>query len=333
MFDPDKLRRLAFSAAAEKWLESRKQYLKPRTFYGLQQHVLRLNAWFGSQTVSRIHVGHLREYQQARLANVDGRWPKKAGPSLINHELVTLRGVLERAGEWKKIDPHYEALRTPPAKNPKVLTDTQEMMVFHLASTNPDWDLAYWVGSITCNTGASGTELRHIRLSEMDLNDRIPYFFVNPLTAKNDGRGRCVILNCTAVKQMRRCLERANKLGSHLPDHCLFPLRVCPGVWDVTRPASASWLRRPWNELRKAAGIPWLTPHCFRHQHITLRVENDEPIEMIAKDVGHSAVAMTRRYAHVRRERQKASVDAIDPTVRFGPRPTGSRVANRAYAK
>jgi integrase len=94
-------------------------------------------------------------------------------------------------------------------------------------------------------------------------------------------------------------------------------------VWDPTRPASSSWIRRQWNELRSAAGLPWLTPHCFRHQHITLRIESGDPIEIVAKDVGHSAPAMTRYYTHTRRERQKVSVDAIDPLRRFGPLPAG----------
>jgi integrase len=85
--------------------------------------------------------------------------------------------------------------------------------------------------------------------------------------------------------------------------------------------------------LRDAVGIPWLTPHCFRHQHITLRIESGDPIEIVAKDVGHSATAMTRYYTHIRRERQQESVNRIDPSVRFAPQGVAPNASRKVAAK
>jgi integrase len=191
-------------------------------------------------------------------------------------------------------------------------------MFFQVAARNPDWEIAYWVASLTCNTGASGTELRNLQRKELHLDARVPFFFIKPETANNDGHGRPVVLNETALKQIRRCVERAERLGSTLPDHYLFPWRRARGKHDPTRPATAAWLRRPWKELCEAAGFPDLTPHCFRHQHITLRIESGAPIKLVAKDVGHSAVAMTRYYTNLRRRPEPRSISKIDPRSRFG---------------
>lgn len=69
--------------------------------------------------------------------------------------------------------------------------------------------------------------------------------------------------------------------------------------------------------LQKAVGLPWITPHCFRHQRITLRVEAGESIKLVAKDVGHVSTQMTRYYTHRRPEKQQAAVAAIDSSARI----------------
>lgn len=327
MYDPAELRTLRFPAAASRWLEFRKTKLKPRTWAGYEMHVEQLGRFFSDQVLKDIHIGHVKRYQDDRVANANSLWPEAANASYVNHQLCVLQMVLKHAGqmvdgrwhsEWDKIAPHYEALRTPAPLTPKVLSDVEEMMVFQVAASNPDWEVAYWAASITCNTGASGTELRHIQIKDLHLSERGAFFFVNPNTAKNHFRGRMVALNATAEKQLRRALVRAQSMGSTQPDHFLFPKRKGRNSWEPTKPASDSWLKRAFKELREATGISWLTPHCFRHQHITLRIEAGDPIEMVAKDVGHSATAMTRHYTHVRRERQQESMNKIDPSVRFG---------------
>jgi integrase len=175
---------------------------------------------------------------------------------------------------------------------------------------------AFWVASITCNTGASGTELRNLRLGDVFLGRDYQFVIIRPETAKNNFRGRQCALNPTAAEHMRKCVEIAKKAGASDPEHYIFPWWQ-RGKYDVTKPATSSWLRFPWKKLQDAMQMPWLTPHCFRHQHITLRMEAGEPIESIAKDVGHSAVAMTRMYTHVRREQQKQNVERIDSRARY----------------
>ena len=135
------------------------------------------------------------------------------------------------------------------------------------------------------------------------------------------------------MKHLRCCLHRARELGASRPTDYVFPFRTAPGHWDVTRPITESWLRRPIAALRKAANLPWLTPHCLRHQHITLAYEAGENEQSIGHRVGHISAEMTRWYAHSRTDPQKAAVDAIDPAARFGPRSQGIRMMPRYAAK
>lgn len=315
--DPDLLRNLKFSAAGLIWLESRKPYLRPRPYYLAGQHVKRLGMFFGEMPLRKIHIGHIREYQKARTHNPQRVWMKRAGPSIINHETSCLQSILKRAGEWEKIKPHFEALPLPRWKPPKVMSDEQEMLVFQIAEANPKWQLAAWAASLTVNTSVAGVELRSIQLHHVNMAARIPTLLVDVETAKEEIRGRVVVLNPSAQAIMHKCLKRASDAGSYQPNHYLFPFRRGRGSWDPTRPATASWLRRSFEELREAAGLPWLTPHCFRHQHATLSYEAGEPEQTIRLRMGHVSERMTRYYSSLRRESQKSAVDAIDQSARY----------------
>ena len=320
MHDPARLRKLSFSGAASNWLTTMQPFLRPRTYTGYGQHVRMLALFFGAHQVDTIHIGHVMEYQKLRAANPQALWPKNAGPSLINHELVTFRGVMERAGEWDKIGKFYRALPLPSSRPPKVMSDIEEIRLFDVGSRNPQWRIAYLAAALTLNTGAAGAELRNLRLEDIHLDAPRPWFRIDDATAKNEYRGRVVMLNATAVGIMQQAIERARSKGSARPQHYLFPFALSRGEWDPTRPATDAWLRRTFGEMAEAAGVPWLTPHCLRHQHITLSIESGEPIEQVMLRVGHVNPRMTRWYLTGREASQFAAVNAIDPAVRFGPK-------------
>lgn len=316
--DPDTLASLLFPEAAARWLVTRKPYLKPRTYYGYEQCKERLAAFFYALPLNKIHLGHLRQYQAMRGTNDGGLWPKKCGPSIINHEISMLQCVLKRAGLWKPFENRYEPLPMPRRRRRKTMTDAEERHLHSIAVKRPSWELAYWVGSITGNTSASGTELRHIQIEHIHLQDEIPFFVIDDEHVKNEWRGRIIALNPTAQWYVKKCLIRAKTLGSSEPKHYLFPLRVKPGAWDPTRPAGASWMRRVFSSMRRAAGFEWLTPHCFRHQCATLLYESGTDEMTIQHTMGHQSPFMSREYSHNRLTIQKKALDSIDPSKRLG---------------
>lgn len=305
--DPDSLLKLDFSTAAAKWLATRKPYLKERSHYMAEQHINQLNRFFAHTKSSDIHIGHLRRYQRERACNENKLWRRTAGPSLINHEMSVMQQFLKRCGRWKDFIDHYEPLPLPPSQKPKVMTEDEEYRLFSVAKTSPDFELAYLVASISVNTTACGSELRYLRLEHISLEGKAR-FTVNPDHTKNEFRSRTIPLNETAEEQMRQCIARAKTLGSHLPEHYLFPKRLTRNKWDPYKPASTSWLRTSFAALREAADLPWLTPHCLRHQSVTKLLELGIPPEVVKSISGHISDQMMRHYCHTR---FSASLDAL----------------------
>lgn len=319
--DPDSLLQKKFPTAAKLWLETRKPYLNENTFALYEHHISQLSKFFGHLTIQKIHLGHLREYQRARVANsvtlqdgtVISPWKKPAGASIIKHELVIVQGILKRAGLWKKFGAHYEALPIPKVNKQKVMTDLEEARLFDIASQCPEFELAYWVAVITASTTAAGSELRYLRHKDVQMETKPPRLTVRMDKAKNGYRGRVIALNQTAFEMMQNCIERAKKMGSFLPDHYIFPARVKRNKWNPEKPASESWLKKSFHAMREAADLPWLTPHCLRHQAITRMLELGTPEETVRSIAGHVSEQMMRHYAHTRIAAQMTELEKLDP--------------------
>jgi integrase len=316
-YDPDSLLSQKFSVAAAHWLLTRKPYLKERSYYMVAHHIDQLNKFLADVPMDKMHIGHLRQYQLARMANTDARWKRMAKSSIINHEMSVVQMILKRAGLWKRrFSLHYEPIPKPPTRPKKTMTDREEDNLFQIASSNPDWELAYTVASITNNTSAAGTELRHLRLENLYLDNPYPTFLIPAEFAKNDNRGRRIYVNETCMTDFRRALAMAEKKGSTRPEHYLFPKRVVRGLWDPYKPASASWLRNQFRDMRDAAGLPWLTPHCLRHQIITRLFEEGHSEQDIQSITGQLSREALKLYSHNRIERQRSVLHQDDPRNR-----------------
>jgi len=329
--DPDKLCDLPFHKAAPIWLSTRSRQLEKVTFYGYERIIIHLNKYFGGKVLRNIHLGDLRRYQRMRQENhcehnfptgtgchhgcSSGLWKRPGGASCVNHELNVMQQVLKRAGLWEKFADHFEVVPAPHTQPPKVMSLAEEKKFFAIADSNPDWQFAGMIAKLTANTTASGKELRSLRLRDIKLESDPPRFFIPE--GKNSFRERTIPLNQTAADVMKQLLERAHSLGSIKPDHYVFPLRFKRGGYDPSRPASASWLRHAWHELREAAGLPWLTPHCLRHQAITTMAEHGIPPEIIRSTAGHVSEQMMRHYCHTRLEVAADYLSVIDPNNRF----------------
>ncbi|WP_047495651.1 site-specific integrase [Terriglobus sp. TAA 43] len=348
MLDPSALRGRAFAEAAALWLESRRGRVRSRTFYGFTAQIRALNRYFGEMDdLEKIHLGHVALYQRLRAKNCcihghpeakgckegceKGLWTKPSGHSIINHELSVLQMILRRAGLWNKFSDHYERIPADQWQPPKVMTSEQEAHFYAVAASKPDWELAGLVAMLTANTTASGTELRNLQHKHVMLNANPPAVRI-PL-GKNRYRLRVIPLNDTAVFALKKILDRAEALGSTGPDDFIFPYRVATHLYDPKRPTSSSWLRRTWYELREAADVPWLTPHCLRHQAITMMAEQGVPSEVIRSVAGHVSEQMMRHYTHCRLEVTHKYLSAVDGGNHMAPVYEERAAARKAKAQ
>jgi integrase len=321
--DHASLAKLTFPKAAKVWMLIRAQShtLHPRTHETTLGYLDALEKFFGALRLCDIVAGHLCGYQISRTHNLvlaGGReihpWKRKAGHSIINHELSVLGQMLTHCHLWHEIKPYYHPLQTPSWSPREILTEEEEEKLWKIAAQHPEAALAYWVATITNNTTAAGIELRGLRLKNLFLHaDEISEIYVPEDSVKNNSRPRKIALNPTAKWAVAQCFKRALQLGSCEPEHYLFPFRVKRNQWDPTRSASRWFIRNSWNKLRAATGFVDLNPHDLRHHCITRMLENDVEPETVRAIAGHVTAKMMEYYAHHRRRVKYAAVLAIEP--------------------
>lgn len=304
MQSPHALQTMLFEVAAELWIENHRENISERTYKDYLFYIRCLKKRFSGKLLSEIHIGHIVEYRRERQ--------KTAGAWCINHEIVTLKQILEMAGLWDLIGKHYKAMKIPVSSAPKVMTPEDEERFFRIAAGKPEWSVAYWAASLTNNTSAYGAELRHLQLKHIFLDHNPPKIHIPDAGAKNDFRARVVPLNNVALKQIRRLMARAAELGAVRPDHFLFPFRIKKGEYDVNRPGSAFFIRSAFRSICKATGIK-ITPRNLRNQIITKLFESGAPDETIISIAGHQAIKMSRWYSRIRIHAKAEALDKIAP--------------------
>ena len=218
---------LPFEEAAERWLElrelgggvSRAQYVAPRTLRDDRQYLRRLARFFGRLRLDEIHPGHLREYQIERS--------HEAGSTKINQELSTLQRILRKGGLWSsEFEQGYQPLQAKASDVPRAMSPEEQRHWLEVAASCERWQLVYWYSIVALQTTASNTEMRHLRLGDVSMFQRV--IKIDPAYAKNVYRAQTIDLSEEACWAMDRLLQRARALGSVEPHHYLFPFRVGP---------------------------------------------------------------------------------------------------------
>jgi integrase len=311
------LRKLSMSVlglyeAGELWLEGKRwQRRKPKSMECNQGYLNNLNRFFGDIPLKEIHAGSLLAYQNERS--------KEVGASCINHELNALSQILKQAGLWDALKSHYAPLTEPEWQKPEVLTFEEQQRVFDFAKDDPGLELAQIVFTITRNTSASGCELRLARHRQLELGSFPPIFAVTGDTTKNTVRPRRIPLNEDAAEAFRRAIYRASRMGSHRPEHFIFPYQVNKAHWDPNRPASKSWLRNQTGKLRERTNLPKLRPHLWRHQIATEMLEAGKPRDSVIAVCGWVSEKMIETYCHTRIEAKQDAISAVSDLKKNPP--------------
>lgn len=308
---PQQLLLLPLSKAAAEWFEHVKKptVRKQGTIESYRLYLRNIKeAEIGNLLISQLHLGHLLEYQKLRKQAVC--------VSYVNHETNLIAQVLRYCDLWNLIGKHFRQLPPPAWHPPKVLTPEEEEKFFKVAASSPDWQVAYWAVSLTNNTSAHGVELRTLQLKHVFIDGewaRNPKIHVPDETAKNQFRARVVPLNERAFRRVKAIVDRARTHGAHLPEHYIFPKRISRNSWDITKPASKSYIRHAFREMREATGLAWLQPRYFRNQILTKLFENGVPDETIMAIAGHTSINMSRYYSQIRMDAKKDALSALVP--------------------
>jgi integrase len=70
-------------------------------------------------------------------------------------------------------------------------------------------------------------------------------------------------------------------------------------------------LQRPWDRIRRLAGLPDVRLHDLRHTHAATAVSAGLALPLVGKLLGHTHAATTQRYAHLRDDPVKAAAELV----------------------
>jgi integrase len=334
---------LSFSVASALWLESRSfssvagavaaRYIRKTTEHSYRQYVSSLNLFFGNLSLAHIHLGHLRQYQEARVSGsppfVRKRRPNKnvepapcpVTPKKVNQELSILKMIMRRAGCWaQEMDDFYQPFREDQGEIQRALIPDEQRLWLDCCQLKEAWHVVGWYSVLAFETSMSTNEIRSLRVGDINLTARI--INIPAAGAKNRFRQRTIpIHSADGLWAAEQLLHRASYLGARSPQHFLFPFRRPPAEFDPTRPMTVSGIKRSWNEIRAASGLTWFRPYDTRHTAITRWAEGGIRPEIIRAMAGHVSERMMLHYVHICEAAMRKEFDGLP---RIGP--TGGHI-------
>ncbi|HEY4678905.1 MAG TPA: site-specific integrase [Candidatus Angelobacter sp.] len=303
-----------------------------------------------------IHLGHLRQYQEDRSNGLLGPTPeelfprfakrlarklkvsiddvrenpemlaiveaqiaaypqREVNPNKVNQEVAMLIRVMKVAGVWTpQMEEKYEPLQHVESDIPQALTPDEQDWFLRKAREISEFVYCYAVLGI--HATLSTKEERSLKIGDVNTDSGI--VMVRNESAKNKYRIRTIPLTAEAVWAVQRMIERANSLGSRSPQHYLMPFRVVRNQFDPNRPMTVSGIKYPWNQIRIAAGLPWVTPYDLRHTGCTRYAEDGMSIHILLAMAGHMTRKMQQHYIHISEAAKRKAVQKThgDPAPR-----------------
>lgn len=121
------------------------------------------------------------------------------------------------------------------------------------------------------------------------------------------GRGLATLPDTKTGKSVRHVGEPVLALLATLPR-----LAGNPHVFPGRKPGDhLRELKRVWEAVRHAAGLPDLRLHDVRHSHASVAVSGGLSLPVIGQLIGHKEVATTQRYAHFAADPLRRAADDV----------------------
>jgi integrase len=139
-------------------------------------------------------------------------------------------------------------------------------------------------------TGARRDEIRTLRWQHVDLERRL-------LLLPDSKTGRKTILLSNGATDLLRLIPKVAEN---------------PFVFPGGKPATPIHdLERPWQKIRKAAGLEDVRLHDLRHTFASIAAGAGHSLPIIGKLLGHTQAATTARYAHIAANPARDAVEQV----------------------
>jgi len=224
---------------------------------------------------------------------------KGLGTESQRKALKLLRGVLQRAVEWKRIPDNPARLVKLPAaaSKPEVRPlppERVEAMRAHFIARNQLEHAA--LVSLLAYAGLRPQEAlalswAHVRDRTLLIEQRLAGGMIRRSTKNR--QNRTVRLLGPVTQYLKELLLWQGRPS----DQALIFPGPSKGPW--TKTVLGNWRKRVFTPAKTAAGTPDATPYTLRHSFASLLIWEGRPITYVAAQLGHSPAMTLRTYAHV----------------------------------
>lgn len=204
--------------ATDDWLEQRQHDLARGSYLAERSIVRNLLRELkpDSRLRSLADISKLRGYQHDR---------RKAGAAAktINNEVQVLRGMLEQAALWQRVEREYKPRRVKRSDIPDALTAEELTKLLQMAGKSPATAVAPVVATLAVSTGIRSGEIKRLKREDVHHRETYPFIRVRRETTKSDAGSRRVALDSLGVWAAERLLARGLLIGSVKPEDHLLP--------------------------------------------------------------------------------------------------------------
>jgi len=308
--------------ASDEWLEHRQFQVSKGSYHSEQtaiRHLLRVFG-AGSRLRSLADISKVRRYQHERL---------KTGiaAKTVNNEIQVLRGMLQRAQLWQRVEHEYRPLRVKKSDVPDALTPEETVRLLKIAAKSPATAVVPFAAVLAVSTGMRSGEIKRLKRGDVHHQENFPFIAVRRATTKTDAGSRRVALDSIGVWAAEKLLTRACLIGCLQPGDYLLPTDLARHTRE-TDPLhgncgfdplhfQSSW-DGEWGHFRNIAGISHRRFHDLRHTYVSRAAEAGVPISVLQAQVGHMNAQMVAWYTHVSARAQYRAacrMEAVSPEL------------------
>lgn len=302
---------ISFSLLTEKWLELKKNEVRPRTYASYLPHARRLIKNFGTLKVRSI----TRESLEKWVANLSSQ--EKLSSETVTKCIFVLKSIFKKAVEWSYLSRSpAEFIKRPPKKKREAeFLEPEEIKKLIEATDKRYRTLIMFI----CLTGCRISEALALRWQDVDFASQRVFIrqvlqagrFYEPKTAYS-----------------RRTIDIPNILVQELKTHqARLAVELEKNEHDLVfpnskgKPEDSQNLRhRVLYPACKRAGIRQVGFHSLRHSYVSMLVAQGENVKTIQALVGHSSAKITwDTYSHLFNGETKRAVLRLEDRL-FGDR-------------
>ncbi len=216
------------------------------------------------------------------------------GKIRANRVVENFRSVLNLAVKWDQLakNPADGFSHNPEEPRSTYLTREQVLVAMEALNRLENQQAANAI-RLFILTGARRSEVLKAEWDQFDLEKGL---WVKPSSHTKQRREHRVPLSDEACQLLTRMQADAGT------SPYLFPSTSGRPIPDI---------KRPWEHIREALGMPELRIHDLRHTYASLLISAGEPLAVIGRLLGHSQYQTTLRYAHLLDEPLRAATNRI----------------------